>query len=73
MKKGKDQKATKGLVCSTNFTYQYHRKCIEDSVEEVHFDVRVYLVRTFATYSPGWVKVSDFTNNRAHSLQVGFH
>ena len=40
-------------------------------MEEVHFDVRVYLVRT--TYSPGWVKVSDFTNNRAHSLQAGFH
>ena len=49
MKKGNNKKVTKALVCSTNFTYQYHRKRIEDSVEEVHFDVMVYLVRTIAT------------------------
>ena len=42
-------------------------------MDKVYFDVRVYLVGTIATYSPGWVKVSDFTNYRAHSLQNGFH
>ena len=37
----KGSTSTKGLDCLTNSSQHYHRKCMENSVENIHVDIRV--------------------------------